>query len=371
MIRTNVAIDSPGVEEPRRPKLRIFAELPDTANTSTERPVASSAPPLLSRESTLTEFADRFFFPVCREAAGSRNGTLRLDRQVLGLWKMYTGDPPIGQIDDLMCGAFVAELRKRPGVKGKPQLSPNTVRKLCTHLQTILDHAGPRSRRNRLGQGLLADVPYLERPKKRRKEARDNFTLNEIGAWLDHCGEAAHAANLLGLDPCLWWKGIVTFIYNTGLRIDTTMRLEWSMLDRDEPDWLAIPAEIYKGGEHGLDMYVNSHARAAIEAIGSRKHGRIFPWHGWPESQGWLQAQRRSLLSLAGIPEHRRFGFHGLRKALSTWIAPQNWMLSKIVLGHSTNDVTKECYVNPDVMREILTRVPQPGKLRQKALFDK
>lgn len=336
-----------------------------------QRDPQQARPPLLSSAMTLTEFASAFFFPVCRESQQASQRTLDLDRMALRMWALYTGDPPMVQIDQAACAQFVKQLVKRPGQKGRETISPNTVRKLCCHLQTILDRAGPRTRRNRLGQGLFAEEPpYLERPKKRVKEATDNFTLNEIGAWLEQCALAQATDSLMGLDPARWWTALVVFIYNTALRIDTAMRLTWAMLDHNEPDWLDVPASIYKGGQHGLKLFVNRPARAAIEAIGSRgRFDQVFPWRNWPASQGWLQKLRRRMLAAAGLPAHRRFGFHGLRKALSNWVAPQNWALNKIILGHRPNDVTIESYVNPQVMRDILGRVPQPGRLHQKDLF--
>lgn len=324
----------------------------------------------LNAEMTLTQFAEAYYFPVCRAAQSSASGTLTLDRQALEMWRTYTGDPPLRIIDDFTCAQFVAGIKSRPGYRGAEHVSPNTVRKLARHLQAILDRAGRRSRRNRLGAGLFGDqVPYIERPKARRKPPRDNFTLDEIAIWLSACDSALATRNLLGIVPAKWWRALVLFLYNTGLRIDTAMRIEWAMLDAQERDWLEVPASIYKGGEHGLSLYINAPAREAVESIRQFSDPRVFPWKGWPQSASWLQACRRRMLAGAGIAEQRRFGFHGLRKALASWIAPRNWMMAKVILGHSTADVTKEHYVNPDVMREILDRVPQPAVMTQRSLF--
>jgi integrase len=111
--------------------------------------------------------------------------------------------------------------------------------------------------------------------------------------------------------------------------------------------------------------FVNPWARAAIEPLRRAGYAEIFPWRHWPASQGWLQTCRRRQLAAAGLPEARRFGFHGLRRALATWIAPQNGMLASIVLGHKTGNVAKEHYVNPEAVRDVLLRVPQPGAITQ------
>jgi integrase len=68
-------------------------------------------------------------------------------------------------------------------------------------------------------------------------------------------------------------------------------------------------------------------------------------------------------MAASGIPEHRQFGFHGCRKFLGTWVAPQNGLLASIILGHKSANVTRDSYVNPKVVEELLERVPQPSFL--------
>jgi hypothetical protein len=274
------------------------------------------------------------------------------------------------------CQAFVEDLKKQPGQKSE-YLADNTVRKLCTNFQKILDLAGPKNRRNRSPAQLLCDVPYLERPEAVHESPDGDFTLDEIGAWLGVCGRAAHAKNLLGINPKRWWTSLVIFIYNTGLRIDTTMSVTWEMVDRKKPGWITIPAAIYKGRKCGGNFYINSHARAAIEALRTRGRDRLFPWNGWPDSQRWLQENRCRLLRMTDIPLHRQFGFHGLRESLLTWLASKNPMVASIVGGHrgkadGFSAVTRDHYVNPDIVRELLEQVPQPKPAepdRQKTLF--
>lgn len=342
-----------------------------------------ASPPGLSLDCTLQELYDRYVFPVCRESKAATD-TVAQDRESLALWTEITGGPPMRLIDQFLCARFVAELAKRPG-KRSEHISPNTVRKHCTHLQFILDRAGPRTRRNRLGLALFAvDPPYFERPKKRAKPPRDAFTFDELGRILEACALAQPTENLLEIDAPIWWDGLANFTYNTGLRIDTIMMSDWSMVDRDEPGWITIPREIFKGGEHGHQLYLNATARSAIEGVAAcvAKLGlpepyrsRLFPWRGWPTSASWLHFCRREILAKSSIPAHRRFGFHGSRKALLTWAASENKELARAIAGHVARDVMDESYVNledPEVrrkLRELLNRVPQPGRLRQRELF--
>ena len=348
----------PSEKPVQRPTIRLWDA--DRAGGQAEPPDG------LSSAMTLSEFYAAYILPVCRVAADRSDKTIKLDRTALKLWAEITGDPPLERIDQFTCSAFVTELRKRPGKSGAKLISPNTVRKHCIHLQMFLDRAGPRARSNRLGQGLLAEPPYLERPKKRYKPATDSLSLEEIGRWLAVCPRAKLPRKMRGFDATTYWRALVLFTYNTGLRIDTVMCLTQPML-RD--DWLIVPPEIYKGGSHGGEFFVNRFAAAALETVRQTAFAEFFPWPGWPKSASWLQAYRRRQWVDAEI-DRPGVGFHGLRKALTSWIAPQNPMLAKMVCGHSSGDVTQDCYVHPHVVEEIMQRVPQPGQAEQQRLFD-
>jgi integrase len=324
----------------------------------------------LSACSTLTELYERFVLPMRRMPKRAAEGTIEQDRVALDLWVQYTGNPRISDIDSELCQAFIERISRRPGLRGRKTISANTIRKIAMHLQFILDCAGPEVRRDRPTAGLLdSRPPYIMRPDKVDKPATDDFTLGEIGLWLEACKHARQTANLMGIPAAKWWRALILFAYNTGLRIQSIMGAEWDMLDVYRPDWIVIPPEIYKGGKVGGRFFVNRQAREAAESIRRPGQSRLFPWQGWPKSASWLHVCRREILAHSQIPEHRRFGFHGLRKALITWIAPKNAMIASMVAGHRRGNVTRDCYVNPGVVQELLSRVPQPRRERQRDLF--
>ena len=301
-----------------------------------------SAPVGITLDLRLSEFYAHYVLPVFREGKSADAKTLKQDRESLAYWIEFTGDPPMRLIDEVLCAAFVKRLKKQPGLKAGSTMAGETVRKHCTHIQTILDRAGPRNRRNRSGQslfrdsdGMPCDAPYLERAKKRLKPANKDFKLMEIGAWLDACDYAIETDSLMGKTPRDFWRALVIFCWNTGLRIDTVMELTWAMVDAQEPDWIEIPGAIYKGGRQDFSTYLNAHARSAIESIHALGQERLFPWFNWPASQGWLQACRRKILAKTVLPPHRRFGFHGLRRALITYVSPKSSIVAKMIAGHS------------------------------------
>lgn len=319
----------------------------------------------LSASMPLSAFYAAYVLPVVRATASPK--TIELDRTALSLWSALVGDPPIGEITDDLAALFVARMAARKGRRGS--VSPWTIRKLCSHLQKILDLAGPRDRHQRQAAGLLGwTPPYIERPKARTSAPVDVWTLQEIAAAVEACAHAKQTANLGTIPAVRFWRSLFLFAYNTGMRIQSILGATWSMLDHDRRDWLTIPPEIAKQGRGGL-VYVNTAARAAIDTLGTRGlRGAIFPWDGWPESAPWLHACRRSILAASTIAPHRRYGFHALRKALGTWLASHNPMVASIVLWHR-GGVTQTHYVDPSIVVDLLERVPQPATDSQGRLF--
>jgi integrase len=357
------------------PRFRLFCGDP---NSAAEEPLQSPSGPSL--DWTIRQFFEGFVLPRYLVAKNRQPGTIKLYRQVVDLWEELTPNPSLRSIeqDDDLCRDFVEALKRRPGLKKKSKVAPNTVRKLCVHFQKILDLAGPKNRRNRSPARLMGESPYVERPEAVHTPPDGDFTLDEIGMWLGVCDRARNAKNLGGLDPQKFHSALILFCYNTGFRIDTVMSASWDMIGRTKTDWITIPPQIYKGRKWGGDFYLNRHARAAIESIRTRKSNLLFPWRGWPSSQSWLQESRREILALTNIRPHRRFGFHGLRNSLGTWLAAKNPMVSSIVLGHRMGETagfsatTRDFYVNPDIVVEWLEQVPQPRRLKpspQKLLF--
>ncbi len=312
----------------------------------------------LSPRMTLSAFFSAYVEPIGLVASGASPTTIGCYRESLAYWDAFTGDPPLAEIDEYTCAEFVAGLGKLPGMKS-PIISPNTVRKHCRHVQRVIDLAGPpgRDRKQRLAKGLVERPPYIARPEEREKPPEDSFTLDEIAKWLGAC-EQATQPRLPGITPETWWRALILFTYNTGLRIGTVLALEWTMR---QDKWLVVPAECLKGGKKGQRFWLNKAACDALDSIDGIRL-TIFPWKLEVRS---LHRHREQLLRVAGLPEHRRFGFHGLRKALATSMARKNRLAAQQQLGHAVLATTEKHYVHPDVTEDIMAdamkNVPQPA----------
>ena len=313
----------------------------------------------LSGQMTLTEFYWAFYRPVCLTArdAGPRN--LKQYEESLGYWSRFTGDPPLAQIDDYTVALFLEGLLHLPGRTKGSSLSPNTVRKHCTHLQAIIDRPGPRSReaRFRKAQGLLDVVPFLEKPAAKKKEADENFSLDEIGRILRHVGAAIAPAYLSYALRKRFWKNLFLCDYNTGLRVGSLTIFEWAGVRQDtlERWWIHVRV---KGGDTRR-VHCNSFARAAIDDMRPITGGFARVFH-FPHGDSWLQAQRRRILIEAGLPPERRFGFHGFRRAMCTEGSQVDPLAVSMQAGHKDFATTQDFYINPGRVASGMANLPQP-----------
>lgn len=329
--------------------LRLFSE-----------PSAADSAAALSPQMTLAEFFREYFLPVCLVARGAAPRNVQQYRESIAYWRKFTLDPPLALIDDFTCAQFVRELAQVTGLKKGATLSPNTIRKHCFHAQTVLDAAGPKSRHNRKGTGLLPDVPWIERPRQRKKDVTEVFTLDEIARILTACAAAkAPQQRRTGVEPAQWWRSLFEFDYNTGMRIGTLGALEYAWLRHDEQYASMVmdipPGRAYKRGDaHKIPL--NAAAVAAVERIRTDRV-RIFPW---PHTESWLHETRRRILRQAGLPRERQFGFHGVRRLYGTKMARINPIAGRKSLGHSNPKTFEDCYVGSSLWTEALDELPQP-----------
>lgn len=345
--------------QPQPPSLRLF-----TADEAADDSPGDGLSPAM----TLSQFYELWVLPHCRMVEARSSKTIKQDRESLSYWARFTGDPPMAQIDRETGRLFIEGVKALPGRRKSDTIAANTVRKHCTHIQFILDRAGPGNGRDKEGAGLLEQGIYLKRPRKTYREAVDNFSLDEIWRMISACGHAGKSKHLRLVDPETFHRSLLIFEYNTGLRIETTILLTRDMLFEDARGlWVIIPPSIYKGHWHGLRMFLNRHAVGAIDAV-KTSLATIFPWENWPQSESALHTHRRKIMKAADVIRPG-VGFHGFRKTLLTWVAARNPMLAKIIAGHRGGDVTRDHYVDPRIMADILDKVPQPGPPVQKYLF--
>ena len=339
---------------------------------SRQQAVGSRQQGRLTPQSTLGELYELYVLPVARVALRRSAGTVEMDRLALRMWRLYTGDPPLEWIDAWVCAEFVRRLQERRWC-GRP-LSANTVHTRCVHLAYILSCAGPPrpGRRTHPGCGLI-DPPYFPVPGTIQDVPEKDYTVEEIGQMMAAARrQTKRRGNLGRISPGRFWPGLISFAYNTGLRVNSIMTATVDQVGAHHADWLWLGSQNVKGKKVGGDFYLNPAARAAIAAV--RSPGPLlFPWRGWPESRTWFYEHLRRIHRDAGLPEGRWFKMHGFRRAMLTWLSGQNLLVAKIAAGHRSGDVLLTNYANRyRIVPQYLDRLPQPAaetEARQRLLF--
>jgi len=340
--------------------LRVFFGETDES----PRPAAGDAD--VTADDTLTDFFYRYVWPLCLAPKGDRDRTLKDYKTTLAYWRRFTGDPPLRKIDKRTLSKFIRLVPTIPGQKDGEKLAANTVRKHCDTVQRLLNYAGPESRQNLDGANLLDKPPWVRPPRRHQVVREKAFTLEELYLWLEACRDAMATEMILtDVEASVWWRAIVLFDYNTGVRLDTLMRLRWEMIDGD---WLKIPPDVIKRNQ-GQMLWLNGPAKAAIETLPHRS-GLIFNWRGWPDTHNTLQAQRRRLQRAAGVPIR---GFQALRESLSTQLARINPIAAQIMMNHKGLGMAMmiDHYLDAEaILSDALAKMPQPRLAIQKRLFD-
>lgn len=352
------------------PQLRLF-EPPAGVDSPAESSVDGDPP--LSADLTLWEFYEAYVEPdVLYHAAQRHRQALR---ESLDYWKQFTGDPPLREITRRTIRRFTEGLQLLPGRRAGELLADNTVRKHCGHVQRVLNVAGPSKPQpgGELNVRLLEEVPYISRPAEVLNEVEDNFTLEELGKVLDAC-RVAIAPRISGIASSQWWRSLIVFDYNVGLRIGSLLKLRWEWFEQSGDQWwIRLPVRSTREraikGRQGKRFYVNAPAMAALDRIRLPSRDLVFPW---PYSESYLHAMRRRILRATGLPKERQLGFHGVRKAFATEVSQINSIAAHKIVGHSSAKTTADHYVNKRVMTETLDVLLQPPSWHdpQMRLFD-
>jgi integrase len=337
---------------------RIVEQRPTLGIVSAEGESRAAESGELSADMTLPAFFGQYIVP--EHLSERSRKTVRDYWTTVSYWVEFLRSPSAPLGPGLNAIGQRETSRFRDGLKnvkfdGQP-LADNTRRKHCTNLQFILDRAGPKLRRDVETAKLIADVPYLQRPALVIHEVADNFSLAEIGWFLDACS-AAPAPHGLAISSAAFWRCLGLFDYNVGARPQTLLALKFRWLSQDEYGWwLSVPPEASKT-KRGLKLYVNTIAMQLVERMRACGDELIFPW---PHEEGWLHTTRRKILAASLIPEHRRLGFKAFRKACGTQLAEINPMAAQLQLGHGGRNVTRDFYVNRKIVAKACEALPQP-----------
>lgn len=304
----------------------------------------------LSPRMTLSEFYEAFYAPVVEVSRGNSPDTRSQNQTALRLWDRYTGNLPLVEIDQYTCATFVSGLLENAKIDSR-----TTVAKHAAAVQKVLRYAGPPSGRDWRACSLLERVPYIERPASEQIRCQEPFTLAE----LERLVTSTHLLNLpakLSVSAATYWRALLMLLYNTGMRIQETIRLEWSDVAGHQ---LKIRSRARKGGRRGHTVELTDSARQALEWLSGIDPVRVFPWPArWASKSSLFKefGRYRELL----LPVHRRaIAFHGFRRLHNVELARINERACAAALGHGAA-VNARSYVSRELVREAVNKLKQP-----------
>jgi integrase len=139
-----------------------------------------------------------------------------------------------------------------------------------------------------------------------------------------------------------WWRSLVLVLYCTGARVSAILACERSDLSGN---MLLLRAEHSKTGV-GQWHLLPDYAISAIEKMDLITGDRIWEW---PFGRRQLWRAWKRIVTRAGLPDSRRYGFHAIRRTTATLMAIATSIeVARLALGHSSQSMT-ECYIDPRV----------------------
>lgn len=224
-----------------------------------------------------------------------------------------------------------ANLAKLQACELKNGNSPATANKVFSQLRALWDYAARR--------GLVTVYPTLCKiPEyKRAPVAWNKQQLATLFATIRR-----QPGRICGLRAAEWWQGLHAVLWDTGLRIGATLKLQWADVDFHAGE-VICRAEYQK---QKADQRFRLHPDTlAMLTLIRRQSGPILPW---PTSRGNLYDHYKRILKAAGLPHDRRSKFHRMRRSVASWFEAAGGNATEL-LGHSSRKVT-EAYLDPEIV---------------------
>ena len=137
-------------------------------------------------------------------------------------WALATGNPPLSKIDGstlVLFRDFLAACRQLPGTRATAD-DHRALRQV--QRSTFRGPPGPHVRD---GLGLLDRVPWIRPPRVDQPAPEDRPLPTLVGGVRKGRG-TLRIPEIPGIPPPDWWRALIVFTYNTGLR-RRLFGLEW------------------------------------------------------------------------------------------------------------------------------------------------
>jgi integrase len=247
---------------------------------------------------------------------------------------------------------FAADLREKPGIKGRP-LSPATIRKVLSVTKTVFKWATER------GDLDASPAVGIKKPGLSETTHRTRYLSREEWARLEAVASPA-------LRPML------TLAVNTGMRLGEVALLRWGDVDL-RGRLLHVPQDTKTGTR---PVPLNATAKTTLEDLDRlrrevAKRKNQLPEYVFVREDGsdYTSPADRNRLSRAAVNAMRGAGipgatFHTLRHTAASWMVAAGVPLYEVgkILGHSTPLMTQRyAHLTPDHLRNAVAALDGSG----------
>ena len=240
-------------------------------------------------------------------------------------WEKLTDNPPLSEIDNVTLHTF-----KNAYLEYN---SPTTFNKERRHLLAILNRLSPPGRNNPEGLGLIDRFIYIRKLKEPEKIVRV-ATEKQLNAIYEACAEATWPDFEFG--AASWWRSLVVFLYNTGLRRNDFLALTTKEVDL-EKSLIEFSAE-KTGKERRLPLH-----QSVVDHFASIWSSREFVFPK-PHGLKTLYQQWYAIQKAAEIAQDDHLTFHQLRSTCGTHLFQRSPGAAQEMLGHSSMETTRKSY---------------------------
>ncbi|EDP75360.1 site-specific integrase [Hydrogenivirga sp. 128-5-R1-1] len=305
----------------------------EIANEIRSRIIRGEYIPQKERKTTFSD-AVRVYIEWYRKKSTAREKSKEENIRRARRLEEFFGSRKLSQISTFLVESYKKK-RLEEGVK------PQTINMELNILGSILRRAKEA--------GLFdGELPKIEKFRNADRERLRFLSEREAQRLISACPE--------------WFKPVVIFALNTGLRAGEIFSLRWEDVDFERGVITVREASSKSGKVRKLPM--NATVKKLLQGLERKEHGYIFTNRfGLPYKYEDKTYRRvfKTACEKAGIKDFR---FHDLRHTFASWVAMNSKDIYAVqnLLGHSSPSVTKRyAHLTDDYLRSVVESVPNFG----------